>query len=280
MQVIKNSFAKINITLRVTGIRDDGYHNIYSLFSRINASERLDISSSESNHDIINSENFLIEGENIVAKALRIAREYSSDIPFLNVSVLKTIPPGTGLGGGSGNAGAILDFIGVKLPLDVVSRIGADVPFFYSNHGAAIVYGIGDKIYPVHKLQLNAMIIIPKWISITGNAYKLLDKYWGSRGGYPLDEEKAREELERIYSLLASKKFVGLLPNDFTPRLIEENSLYNLFFNVFNDIGALAWGISGSGASMFALYPNSEFTALLLDKIQTYNEFIDKVIMS
>ena len=279
MYISKNSYAKVNITLRVTDIRNDGYHNIYSLFSRIDASERLHIRSSDKDYDTANSVGVLIEGENIVVKALRIVREYGFKLPFLDTSVYKTIPPGMGLGGGSGNAGAILNFIGAELPLDVVIKIGADVPFFYKNYEAAIIYGIGDKIESVNKLQLNAMIIIPKWNSITKNAYKMLDMYWNNQGGYPLDEINAKKELDKIYSLLTSNKFIGLLPNDFAPMLIKENALYEKFFRVFCDTGAHAWGITGSGASMFVLYSDERFTPLLLDKIQAYNEFIDKVIV-
>jgi 4-diphosphocytidyl-2-C-methyl-D-erythritol kinase len=280
MYIIKNSYAKINITLRVTGIRDDGYHNIYSLFSRINASERLRISTSNKNHDIVNSEGISIKGENIVTKTLRVARECGLDIPFLNISVFKTIPPGMGLGGGSGNAGAILDVIGAELPINIVSKIGADVPFFNNTFETAIVRGIGDVMSPVLKLPLKTAVIVPKWNSYTGNAYKLLDAYWNSKGGFPLDEDGAKEELERIYSLLSSGKSVGLLPNDFAPRLIEENILYNSIFDMFRDIGAIAWGITGSGASMFALYSDSKFASLLLEKTRNYNEFIYKVIIS
>ena len=279
MYISKNSYAKINITLRVTGIRNDGYHNIFSLFSRINASERLHIRNSDKDCDIVNSPGMLIEGENIVAKALRIVREYGFNLPFLDISVYKTIPPGTGLGGGSGNAGAILDFIGAELPLDVVLKIGADVPFFYKNYEIAIISGIGGKIEPIDKLQLNIAIIVPKWNSVTKNAYKMLDMYWLPRGGYPLDENSAKNELYKIYSLLASNRFVGFLPNDFAPLLIEENALYEKYFDIFYDSGALAWGITGSGASMFVLYSDKKVTPLLLDKIQAYEEFIDKVII-
>jgi 4-diphosphocytidyl-2-C-methyl-D-erythritol kinase len=279
MYIIKSSFAKINITLRVTGIRDDGYHNIYSLFYRINASEKLHISTSKKGCDIVNSEGILIRGENIIAKTLRVAREYGLDIPFLDVSVHKTIPPGMGLGGGSGNAGAILDYLSAKLPFNVISKIGADVPFFHKNCETAIVHGIGDIISPVEELKFNIAVIVPKWNSVTGIAYKLLDMFWNSRGGYPFSEDGAKEELDEIYSLLASDKFVGLLPNDFAPRLIEENALYNDFFKVFSDTGAIAWGITGSGASMFALYSGSKFAAKLLDRIQSYNEYVDKLIL-
>jgi 4-diphosphocytidyl-2C-methyl-D-erythritol kinase len=185
-----------------------------------------------------------------------------------------------GLGGGSGNAGAVLDFIGAKLPLSVISKIGADVPFFYTNCETAIVHGIGEKIVPVQKLQLSVAIIIPRWNSITGNAYKLLDMYWNSKGGYPFNEGRAKEELERVYSLLASNKHVGLLPNDFAPRLIEENELYNRFFKIFSDIGAVAWGITGSGASIFVLHSDDKFSSLLLDKVQAYNKSIHRIILS
>ncbi|MCL1940441.1 MAG: hypothetical protein FWG09_00755, partial [Synergistaceae bacterium] len=66
----------------------------------------------------------------------------------------------------------------------------------------------------------------------------------------------------------------------FAPMLIESNALYKNFFEIFNATGAIAWGITGSGASMFALYPEGKFISPFMDRIKTYDEFIDLVIMS
>ena len=111
MRVILPTFAKLNLTLRVINKRSDGYHNIVSTFLRIPSGDVLYISEASERNDEV-SANIHLTGENIVAKALRVARENGFKIPYLNVKIHKSIPPGTGLGAGSGNAAAVLRLFG------------------------------------------------------------------------------------------------------------------------------------------------------------------------
>lgn len=199
-----------------------------------------------------------IKGENIVSKALRFARGTGAEIPSLKAEVHKTIPPGMGMGGGSGNAGAILDFVGRKYgalnftPIDAARKIGADVPFFICGADAAVVSGIGESVENISRPPLRAEVHLPKKNSPTTGAYKALDEYWAN--GYPSDFFRAREEILQINSRLIAKERVGLLPNDFAPFLMQQNAEYAEFFRAADDLGAIAWGITGSGAGMFALF--------------------------
>ena len=248
MRIILPTFAKLNLTLRVMNRRPDGYHNIVSTFFKIPSGDVLYISESTAGLDIVNS-NIIIHGENIVAKALRIAREEGYKIPPLNIKIHKSIPPGSGLGAGSGNAAAILQLFGAE---KVAAKVGADVPFLCSGHQLAIVSGIGEHVERLAAdYNLEGVIAIPDWQTETKSAYEELDVI-----GYTVDTLLARTEMRDIYHANAGKK-VGLLPNDFLKILIKKHPKYNELFKIFEGAGAAAWGVTGSGSAAFALTKGS-----------------------
>ena len=235
MRIILPTFAKLNLTLRVMNKRPDGYHNLVSTFFKIPSGDVLYISESTAGIDVVNS-NIIIHGENIVAKALKIARQES-------------IPPGSGLGAGSGNAAAVLQLFGAE---KVAAKVGADVPFLCSNNKIAIVSGIGEHVEKIAAdYNLEGVIAIPDWQTETKSAYEELDAM-----GYSFDLLFARTEMRDIYHANAGKK-VGLLPNDFLKILIKKHPKYNELFKLFESAGADAWGITGSGSAAFALIKGS-----------------------
>lgn len=243
MRVILPSFAKINLTLRVINKRPDGYHNLVSTFLRINSGDVLYISESSSGKDVVTA-NMQLQGENIVAKALRIARNEGFRIPPLNVKIHKSIPPGSGLGAGSGNAAVILAWLGAER---VASLVGADVPFLASMMNLASVSGIGERLEPMKEVSPHGVIAIPDWETSTKDAYAELDAM-----GYEVDTMLARTEMRDIYHANAGRK-VGLLPNDFLKVLIKKYPKYLELFKIFERAGADAWGVSGSGSAAFAV---------------------------
>ncbi len=244
MRVILPTFAKINLTLRVMNKRPDGYHNLVSTFMKIPSGDVLYISESTAGIDIVNA-NIPISGENIVAKALRVARENGFKVPPLNIKVQKSIPPGSGLGAGSGNAAAVLQWLGAER---VAAKVGADVPFLCSGLEMALVAGTGDHVEPVKEQKVHGVIAIPDWQTETKSAYEELDEM-----GYEVDTMLARKELKDVYHANAGKK-VGLLPNDFLKVLLKKHPKYNELFEMFRQSPyADAWGVSGSGSSAFCV---------------------------
>ena len=244
MRIILPSFAKINLTLRVVQKRPDGYHNLVSTFMRIASGDVLYITEASTGRDIVTAD-IPLEGENIVAKALRVAREEGFRIPPLNVKIHKSIPPGSGLGGGSGNAAAILWWLGAE---KVAAKVGADVPFLASGLSIASVSGIGEHIEPLKEACPHGVIAIPDWKTNTKQAYAELDEMGYEMMGLML----ARKEMRDIYHANAGRK-VGLLPNDFLKVLLKEHPKYNELFRMFERAGADAWGVSGSGSAAFAV---------------------------
>ena len=244
MRIILPSFAKINLTLRVINKRPDGYHNIVSTFLKIPSGDVLYISESTANIDVVNA-NIPLKGENIVLKALRVARENGFKIPYLNVKIHKSIPPGSGLGAGSGNAAAVLWWLGAE---KVAAKVGADVPFLCSGFDMAIVSGIGEHIEKSKSSKPHGVIAIPDWQTDTKKAYEELDTI-----GYGVDTLLARTEMRDMYHANAGKK-VGLLPNDFLKVLMKTHPKYKELFSIFENAGADAWGVTGSGSSAFGVF--------------------------
>ena len=247
MRLILPTFAKLNLTLRVVSKRPDGYHNLVSTFMKIPSGDVLYISESTAGIDIVNA-NIPLKGENIVAKALRIARSEGFKIPPLNVKIHKSIPPGSGLGAGSGNAAAVLTLFGAER---VAAKVGADVPFLCSGRKFALGAGIGDHIEPVKANEIHGVIAIPNWETETKSAYAELDAL-----GYEVDIMLARTEARDIYHANAGRK-VGLLPNDFLKVLMKKHPKYNELFRIFEAADADCWGVTGSGSAAFGVLKES-----------------------
>ena len=243
MRIILPTFAKLNLTLRVISKRRDGYHNLVSTFLRIPSGDVLYISEASGNKDVV-SANIQLDGENIVAKALRIAREEGFKVPYFKVEIHKSIPPGSGLGAGSGNAAAMLKWLGAE---KVAAKVGADVPFLCSFLNIALVSGTGDHIEPVKEQAPHGVIAVPEWQTNTKQAYAELDAM-----GFGVDTMLARTEMRDMYTANAGRK-VGLLPNDFLKVLLKEHPKYYELFRMFEKAGADAWGVSGSGSAAFAV---------------------------
>ena len=258
MRCILPSFAKLNLSLRVTGRRGDGYHDLVSLVLRIPSGETLRVAKrpEPASDDLVKVKDMALEGENIVEKALRLARESGLSVPYLEVEIVKSLFPGAGLGAGSGNGAALLQWLAAGAPdprwTDVVRRTGADVPCLFSGLAAALMSGTGDRLEPLPSLPLGGWVFFPDWSVGTKNAYDELDARYP--GGYPLCESEARAEALGLYEALLKGERVGLLPNDFAPSLLERFSGYREIFDGFERSRALAWGITGSGAAAFALF--------------------------
>ena len=258
MRFVLPSFAKLNLSLRVTGRRDDGYHDLVSLFLRISSGEtlrvvrRLDPAAG----DLVNVDGMELEGENIVARALRLARASGLAVPPLDIEILKSLFPGAGLGAGSGNGAALLRWLVTEIPdprwPEVARRTGADVPCLFSAFPVALVSGIGDRLEPLPALPLGGRVFFPEWSVGTKGAYDELDAR--HPGGYPLCASEARDEALCLYEALQKGERVGLLPNDFALPLLERFPGYRELFGTLERSEALAWGITGSGGAAFCLF--------------------------
>ncbi|SHH46264.1 4-(cytidine 5'-diphospho)-2-C-methyl-D-erythritol kinase [Thermosipho atlanticus] len=202
---ILRAYAKINLFLDVVRKRDDGYHEIVSLFQNISMYDRLIISKIERGIEIKSNINF---SNNILYKVWEIfTREYGIPNFGLKIILEKNIPVEAGLGGGSSDAAAFLKYLGDEYGIQkeelfkLASKIGSDVPFFLEG-GTAIVKGKGDEIekLPPIKGYKVKVIATNRGIS-TKNAYEMLKPSLFGKAGcnvYNLYEAYQLRDLRNI----------------------------------------------------------------------------------
>ncbi len=174
------SFAKINLGLEILGKRDDGYHNLKTIFQTIDLCDIIEIEENQSGDIHLSGDDPIVDWDNrktnTIFKAVEaIYKNYNVRQGF-DILVKKRIPPGSGLGGGSSNAAMILLFLEHYFQLDIdpedfielAAGIGADVPFFFIG-GTVLAQGIGEKMTPLQDAkEKHVDIVIPPITVSTG----------------------------------------------------------------------------------------------------------------
>lgn len=165
------SFAKINLGLEVVNKREDGYHNLRTIFQTINLYDTIHIKERMDTKFILNGSNKEIswDKENTIYKAYLLMKNKFDFKKGFEVFVEKRIPIQSGLGGGSSNAAVIIHFLNkyfklnlsLKEMIKISTQIGADVPFFIVG-GRCLAYGIGDDLRNIKQNDLKLALIIPE----------------------------------------------------------------------------------------------------------------------
>uniref|UniRef100_A0A224XFU7 4-(cytidine 5'-diphospho)-2-C-methyl-D-erythritol kinase n=1 Tax=Hypericum kalmianum TaxID=473045 RepID=A0A224XFU7_9ROSI len=177
--------CKINVFLRITSKREDGYHDLASLFHVISLGDTIKFSLSPSTSKDCLSTNVPgvpLDERNLIIKALNLYRKKTGTDKFFWINLDKKVPTGAGLGGGSSNAATALwaanQFSGSlateKELQEWSGEIGSDIPFFFS-HGAAYCTGRGEivqDIPPPVPLDLPMVLIKPQEACPTAEVYK------------------------------------------------------------------------------------------------------------
>lgn len=211
--VIK-SYAKINLFLLVNGLRRDGYHDIETLFERISLFDKIIL---KSRHDkeikiISNSRDIPLDHTNLVFRSAQLLRDKFSINKGLDIRIIKRIPVGAGLGGGSSNAASVLQGLNKFWKLNLTQKvlaglakeIGSDVVFFVYNCKFAQASGRGDKIRPVTSLKdlvLWHILVVPKLHVSTPVIYKGWDRLLDKKPGLTVPESNVK-----ILTLALKKK--------------------------------------------------------------------------
>jgi len=253
--VVVNSNAKVNIGLKIHGKRIDGYHDITTVFQEINLFDIITLSKNKKNCNFNSNVNWLKNDKyNLCIIAYEIMKNFF-DISGIDIDLIKNIPRGSGLGGGSSNAANVLKGIRLLYNLKILDReleeiavkIGADVPFFIRG-SAQFGEGVGDKLTPLKtKINGHYLIIIPN-IEI--------DTFWA----YSKFKKSLDSSLPSInFASLSNEKTIGLDRLKFF-----ENDFESIVVPAYPEIGGikkalLAQGaefasLSGSGSTVFGIF--------------------------
>jgi 4-diphosphocytidyl-2-C-methyl-D-erythritol kinase len=261
--------AKINIGLRITGKRHDGYHNIESVFYPVGLCDALEFVVAP---DPIGKDTLTVTGiltgvepeENIVMKAvLKIREKYS--FPWLKIHLHKSIPHRAGLGGGSSDAACMLKTINRYFGLlideqnlkSMALEIGSDCPFFIDGN-PAFASGRGEILNSIHPVLTGYYLLILN----PGVGISTREAYQHCLPEIPLSSLFNLVELD-------IKEWRDLIINDFEDFAFKKYPLIGEIKKELYRNGALFSSMSGSGSSVYGIFS---------EKPKTDNKFKDLVI--
>jgi len=243
--------AKINLGLNIVNKRPDGYHNIETIFYPIPIRDALEVVMAKGEESFTPS-GIRIEGtpdNNLVIRALQLLRQ-EYDLSPLDIYLMKGIPFGAGLGGGSSDAAFMLkllnDFFELKIPEErleeLAARLGADCPFFIRNT-PVFASGIGNIFTPV-TLSLKGYylcLVKPDIMVSTPEAYSRVTP------------KTPTINLKEIIKMPV-EQWAEYMVNDFEESVFSRYPLIGEIKTFFYQSGAVYASMSGSGSSVFALF--------------------------
>tara|TARA_B100001123_G_scaffold2844_1_gene3784 strand:+ start:98 stop:943 length:846 start_codon:yes stop_codon:yes gene_type:complete len=266
-KVIINSNAKVNIGLKILKERDDGYHNIVTVFQEINLFDIISISKKSKGCDFNSNATWLINDKTNLCVIAYEAMKNKFDIDGVVIDLTKNIPKGSGLGGGSSNAACIMKGIRELYSLnisdkeleEIASQIGADVPFFIRG-SIQLGEGIGDRLTPL-KINISGkyLIIIPDTEIDTSWAYS---KFKNDLDSSTLPINFASLSNEKTISLDKLKFF----ENDFESIVVPAYPEIGKIKEALHALGAGFASLSGSGSTVFGIFNDD----VSLDKALSY----------
>lgn len=252
------AYAKINLDLRIIGVRPDGFHSLRTVFQSLSLHDVLTFTLQKGPFAIECDDPTLpTDRRNLIWKAASllwrtVGRRRGETPRDVTVGLRKRVPVLAGLGGASADAAATLLALSRLWELDVdlptlsrlASRLGADVPFFLVG-GTALGLGRGDDIYPLTDLPRTYVVVVrPKFGVSTVEAY----------GWY--DDEPKRTTREPARRPLPDRwpEWSLSLRNDLEPAVIRHHPTIARIKHALVDAGAVVAAMSGSGSAVFGLF--------------------------
>ena len=268
----EGAFAKINLTLDVLGKRDDGYHDLKSIMQTISIRDDVEIDVDTGKPWVLHCSNESIptDERNLAWKAARVFFDRIGREPDgIEIRITKRIPVGSGLGGGSADAAAVLRALNRHYdnPLSILAlaelgaSIGSDVPFC-TVCGTAMVEGRGEQIRKLPDMP-DCFIVVckPEFSSSTPELYRKIDEtVIGQR-----PDHQAMES-----ALLAGDlgKIAENLCNVFDPLVTKEHLEINYIKSIFHSYGSVGQQMTGSGSAVFAIVESFEYAAVICNMLK------------
>ena len=272
--------AKINLGLRLTGRRNDGYHLLESVFAPVDLHDEISVAweagppriELELHEDRLNALPAALSGvaggpENLVYRAAQAFQSATGLGGRIRLSLRKSIPAGAGLGGGSSDAAAVLRALvalaGPRAPdpielASIALGLGADVPFFLAP-APALVSGIGEIIEPISGLPRLPLVLANPAISIaTAEVYRVADAMADSLTGP--EPGSTMRAISRLQSEKGNWPLAlgELLVNDLEPAATRLCPPIAALIERMRGLGSLAVSMSGSGATVFGVFESAE----------------------
>ena len=252
--------AKLNLLLRVLSRERSGYHGIETLFCRIALADQLtaEIRGRPGEATIeVQGADVGPADDNLALKAARMVLDATGRRFGVHLMLVKRIPVGAGLGGGSADAAAALDLVnqlaGNAVPraelLHFAARLGADVPFLLTGASLALGWGHGERLLRLPPLPKAPILLLTPPVQIsTAEAYGWVDqaRAGANRGSLALD----------LDSVSRWSDIARMAGNDFESAVFGREPRVREAFEALARTNPLLCRMSGSGSTLFAVYRN------------------------
>lgn len=259
--------AKINIGLFVTGRREDGYHTLESIFAPIPWKDSLEIQPTDQSGIHLTTHGLDIPGsiqDNLIVKAYQLVAEKHT-LPGLNVHLIKDIPLGAGLGGGSSNGAYMLRLLQSTVEVDAhpdqwnqwAEALGSDCPFFMQEE-AAMVSGRGECIEPhphilEHLRGWHIVVLHPGLHVSTREAFA------------EISPTSASFDLRKLTTVPVDR-WKTLIRNDFQATVRKKHKTIDHAISVLESEGATYVQMTGTGSAVYGLFREASGAARALSR--------------
>jgi 4-diphosphocytidyl-2-C-methyl-D-erythritol kinase len=253
------AFAKLNLGLEVLGVRDDGFHELRTLFQSIDLHDDVRLAPARTGVAVrCDHKEVPQDGTNLAHRAAAELRRRAGVKSGVEITITKRIPVGGGLGGGSSNAAAVL--LGLdqlwglglgRIGLErIARRLGADVPYFLTG-GTALGLARGDEVYPLAEQVRGHVVLVPSRPVSTAAVFKRVDAELTPR-------ENSLTISRFVSSDLKGAVRFGILQNELERAALEEapdvaESARRMRV-ILEEEGAVLAQMSGSGSTFFGLF--------------------------
>ena len=271
--------AKINLFLDVIRKRDDGYHDLGTLFQTIDAGDTVSAEIREDGRITLcynEPQNYPLESD-LVYKAAKLLQQESGTTHGADIYLKKIMPLGAGLGGGSADAAATLRLLNQLWKLkfkpekleEIGAKLGADVPFLVRG-GSAFAEGIGEKLTFIKPLQLSEeqylLVATPLDSVPTKDAYAGVPKSGPDR--WETFKAKCKSSGKSAIDYALANGF-----NGFEESVFPKHPLVEEMKNEFKRLGATSVLMSGSGASVFGVFATREQAKAAAEELKPLSRY-------
>ncbi len=243
--------AKLNLCLYLGPRREDGLHELRSLFEPLALGDLFEVSEAERDEVLCPA----VEGENLAARALVALREAGWDGPPLRIEIEKRIPVAAGLGGGSADAAAVLRLAAGEVAdlEEIAAGLGADVPSQLTP-ALALVGGAGEQVERLPEPAPHAVVLLPGGGGLsTAEVFAEADRLGLGRKAEEL--EALAERLRAVAGAGASPlAYPELLVNDLEPAARSLRPEIGAALEALRGAGAAHAALTGSGPTAFGLF--------------------------
>jgi len=257
------SYAKVNLGLEVLGVRQDGYHELRTIFQTIDLHDDIVLRPTRSGITVkCDHPRVPQDATNLAARAAAELQKFSGHAGGIEITITKRIPVAGGLGGGSSNAATVLMGLDRLWRLKLgraelhrfAVRLGADVPYFLTG-GTALGLARGEEVYPLQFQLRSHLVLVDPGIPVsTAAVFKRVDARLTPR-------ENSYTIFRFVSRHLEGRVAFGLLENDLEPAALEEApALAEQVARIRSALlahGAQLAALSGSGSAYFGLFSDS-----------------------